>query len=98
MKGNYAEIGKPFGVSAGAQKGREERHLSKSLLLVGCKVGFMKAGSIMPPSIILAVPGHSPSGDASVVARLLPVHRVGNLLIPYTEPIWVRRVLLNFVI
>ena len=81
-----------------AQKGREERHLSKSLLLVGCKVDFMKAGSIMPPSISLAVPGHRHLGDASVVARLLPVRRVGNLLIPQTKPIWVRRVLPNFVI
>ena len=41
-------------------KGREERHLSKSLLR-GVKEDFMKAGGIMPPSTILAVPGHSPS-------------------------------------
>jgi hypothetical protein len=52
----------------------------------------------MPPSISLAVPGHRHLGDASVGARLLPIHRVGNLLIPYTKPIWVRRVLPSFVI
>jgi len=29
-------------------------------------------------------------GDAAIGARLLPIHRVGNLLIPYTKPTWVR--------